>query len=228
MKKTVVTVALASLASFAPAQASETHDWSGIYGGLYVGSTKAEATWTGVDDNVSSLSADVDESYSGTAADLGGFLGLNFQSDQLLIGVEGNFGMFDSNETVHLDGSEGLDLTSQTESIGSVRARLGYALGESLFYATGGIAMSNFTQTWDDGGIAPQFEITPVEVEMKTGWVAGAGMEYAVTEQVSVRAEALYFDFGSKEGTAFGLDEVDTFEVKQTATSVLVGVAYHF
>lgn len=170
--------------------------------------------------------ANIDETISDTSGDFGGFLGFNQQSGNVVYGVEGAFSMFKSDESVLLDGSEGLDLTSETKNLGSIRARLGYATGNALVYVTGGAAFSSSTQTWDDDGFDGGDDLDPVDMKMDTGWVAGAGIEYAVTEAISIRAEGLYYDFGSQSGVTDGED--DTFKVKQTATSVRVGIAYHF
>lgn len=198
-----------------------------MYGGVYAGMTKSAADWTGVDDDFQFSSANIDDTVSASGGDFGGFIGLNWQNDQLVLGLEASYGAATADGTDQLDGAEGLDLSTEMKSIGSVRARVGYAAGQSLIYVTGGLAMGKNTQTWDEDG-SEQLNIGPVELETNSGWVAGGGIEYAVTENISVRAEGLYYDFGSKSGTASGLEETDTFKVKQTATSALIGIAYHF
>lgn len=65
-----------------------------------------------------------------------------------------------------------------TEAIGSVRLRAGVSFDRFMAYATGGAAFEDF----DD-----------------VGWVAGAGVEYAMTDQWVVGVEYLHYDFDSND-----------------------------
>lgn len=226
MHKVALTAALASLVTLAPAQAEETHDWSGLYGGVYVGMAKASADWTGEDTDVVAPNDDIDSTVSASGTDFGGFVGMNWQNENLVLGLEASYGIADASESDRLDGAEGLDLTTDTENLGSVRARLGFAMGEGLVYLTGGLAFAKSTQTWDDDGSVVDYN--PIDVETNSGWVAGAGVEFALTETISVRAEGLYYDLGSGSDAVTEPPESDSFEVDQTITSARIGVAYHF
>src|SRR5262249_16842293 len=70
--------------------------------------------------------------------------------------------------------------------VAHVRGRLGYALDRLLIYAAGGLAGADFdvkaNNGLDDGGHA-------------TGWSVGGGLEYAITDNVLVRAEFLHDDY---------------------------------
>ncbi len=65
--------------------------------------------------------------------------------------------------------------------------RVGYDAGDALIYGVGGGARAN-TSVGDD-----------------LGWVAGAGIEYKVRENVSVGAEYLYHKFDDFNGTGSDL-----------------------
>ena len=73
---------------------------------------------------------------------------------------------------------------------GSIRGRVGYAFDRALIYATGGIAF---------GGVSSSLT-TPTTFDTmpntRVGWTVGRGLEYAVTDNWSIRAEYRYTDFG--------------------------------
>lgn len=79
----------------------------------------------------------------------------------------------------------------------SIRGSAGFAINRALVYATAGVAFINSNGC---GALTPgavciansQFGGTRV------GWTAGAGLAYAVTQNLSVRGEYLYADYGSR------------------------------
>jgi outer membrane immunogenic protein len=81
-----------------------------------------------------------------------------------------------------------------------VRGRAGYAVGSSLFYATGGFAYGEVDTRIADlnpiltAGVTNDFSHT------RAGWTAGAGIEHAFTwlgPNWTAKAEYLYVDLGS-------------------------------
>jgi outer membrane immunogenic protein len=103
------------------------------------------------------------------------------------------------------------------DGMGTVRARLGYAIGNLLPFVTGGIAITD---------IEAVQAVTNSTVLYSA--VVGGGLEYAFNEQLSVKAEYLH---------VFENDElVDTFACSVNgchATDfsldiVRVGLNYHF
>jgi outer membrane immunogenic protein len=82
--------------------------------------------------------------------------------------------------------SEGAHL----DYLGTVRGRLGYAVGNILPYVTGGFAYGE-TTTYNIVGLGN-------ENNQRIGWTAGAGLEYAITHNLSFKTEYLYVDLGTK------------------------------
>ena len=76
---------------------------------------------------------------------------------------------------------------------GSVRGRLGFAVDRALFYATGGAAFGDLRNTYVNNvtGGYDQFSHTRV------GYTVGGGVEYAFTNNLSIRVEYRYTDYGS-------------------------------
>src|SRR5262249_25324241 len=71
----------------------------------------------------------------------------------------------------------------------SMRGRVGVAAGEWLFYATGGIARQFWRSDLAITGLAPGYGS-----DAEWSWVAGGGVEAALSKHYSVRLEYLYFD----------------------------------
>ncbi|ACB79014.1 porin [Methylorubrum populi BJ001] len=78
---------------------------------------------------------------------------------------------------------------------GTLRGRVGYAFDRWLVYGTGGFA-------YGGGSRSPYASAYPYTLPDTTrlGYAAGAGIEYALTDHVSVKVEGLYVDLG-KQGT---------------------------
>lgn len=200
------------------------YDWSGVYGGVFAGIGYTSSDWDGTDDDDTFEPVDIDESLNDTQAVLGALAGINFQHDQWVFGLEADIAWFDSDKNESLDGAEGLDITSEIELLGSVRARLGYAADRTMFYLTGGAAFADAEHTWDDDGDVDDAD--PVDVDLDFGWVAGAGIEHAWTDNLLVRLEGLYFDLGSEDAEVDHPFETDTFEVDQEIFVGRIGISY--
>lgn len=130
-----------------------------------------------------------------------------------------------------LDLVGGLPITTQArtelESYGALRLRLGYAMDSFLPYVTGGIAWARHEVTYSQdffglGGTDVR------ETKGHLGWVAGAGVEYALTKSFSVKAEYLYADYGSEtyRGDFLGLPLAESIDL--TSHSTRLGLNYRF
>jgi outer membrane immunogenic protein len=205
----------------------QTCDWNGVYAGVFAGIGCTSSDWDGVDTDTSAPFNDVDESLDDTVFVLGALAGINFQHDKWVFGVEADIAWFDSDEHERLDGAEGLDITSEIDLLGSVRARAGYAEDCTLFYVTGGLAFADTKHTWDDDGGA--VDLDPESVDLDFGWVVGAGIEQLWNDNWLVRLEGLYFDLGSEDGEALAQGvEADRFEVDQEIWVARVALSYKF
>ncbi|NIK46861.1 outer membrane protein [Variibacter gotjawalensis] len=106
---------------------------------------------------------------------------------------------------------------SEVDVWGTVRGRLGYAVGNALIYGTGGFAWAG--QEFQVGA-APALSNTHV------GWAAGGGLEYAFAPNWSAKVEYLYARFG-REDYDFGRF-VDPTRVNLELQTVRLGVNYRF
>ena len=120
--------------------------------------------------------------------------GYNFQMPSgLLLGVEADLtfpNYFTSNSIVGSLATPRSAVVEQWDYVGTVRGRVGYAANHWLLYATGGVAYAGerFVNTPTIGDIEKH-------IDVRLGWAAGAGVEYAFAPHWSVRLEYLYNRF---------------------------------
>ena len=190
----------APMMAAAPASTS----WDGLYLGASVG-----YSWGTVDDTLAS---------EGTGTLGGGFIGAqigyNFHlSDVVVLGIQG-----DLNWNNASTGPFALD-SDQSAKInwdGAVMARLGYDAGQFLPYVEAGVAFASVTDTETDGGSEGAFSAT------QTGWAAGIGVQYKLTDQLSANLEYRYSDYGR---AAFESDGDPT--IGTTNSTIRIGLDYH-
>ena len=193
--------------------------WQGFYIGAYAGALLGEGTFTYFRDTP----------LRGSAFVGGGTLGYNWQwTPTLVLGLEADFGYRGSlnSETV------GWNTPSATEAgvFGTARGRLGYAFAPHwLVYGTAGFAYgTDFAPT----SFTSQLPLTIGQLNsgttVRAGWTAGAGVEYAWSDKISVKGEYLYAelaDSGVAYSTNFG---VVPLNLRSAGHIVRGGVNYHF
>ena len=149
----------------------------------------------------------------------GGQAGCNLQFGDFVVGLEGDFEHFNSapqfaNYTNLLsDGVTPFTISQSvtTNWLATVRPRIGIAADRNLAYITGGVAFTRFsyTETYIDGFTATSTSIIASGAGIATvsnsftGWIAGAGWEYAFADHWTARAEYLYAKFPTT--TALGV-----------------------
>ncbi|WP_020177808.1 outer membrane protein [Methylopila sp. M107] len=147
---------------------------------------------------------------------VGGYAGYNYQFGEgsgAVIGIETDINY------ANIDGRRGNGAGARTKVSqdwnGATRARLGYAFDRFLAYGAAGVAYGD-----------RELKRTPGGRDSKTavGWTVGGGLEYAVTDNVALRGEYRYTDYGKDK---FNLGN---FSTKGSATEhrVMGGVAVKF
>ena len=76
---------------------------------------------------------------------------------------------------------------------GTARARIGYAPGNWLFYATGGFAWTFDQLTLSQFASGNSLQ----KYQWRTGWAAGAGAEFPISGHWTGKVEYLYTDYGA-------------------------------
>jgi outer membrane immunogenic protein len=223
MKKFVVAVAVSAFGLVGAASAADmptkapvykapsaptVYNWQGFYLGLHAG-----YLWSSTDVFDTGV---LIESNAKTNGFVGGLLaGYNWQADNWVFGLEGDFGW----SNAHGTGAAVLVANSNTydlEWTGHLRGRIGIVPGSSpiLIFVAGGAAFSRFAFT--DGETLEKTATT------YTGASIGAGIDYAVTNQILVRAEWLH-DFYSMSSNLIVLhDYTAKLKNADTARAALV------
>ena len=216
---TMVTASSAAdLYAKAPAHAAPVFNWTGFYVGVnagYGGGESAIITESPLGSGVLALKSN---GFLG-----GGQFGYNWQAGQFLYGFEADIQGTGVKSSLGLGGVVGGDAGTTVDYFGTVRGRIGFLPWERLVvYATGGLA---YGQTTTDSGV-------PLGRNTKLGWTAGAGFEYMIAPNWSLKTEYLYVDlgkdafnldqFGLPPGTGFSISEKTDMHV------VRAGVNYHF
>jgi len=91
---------------------------------------------------------------------------------------------------------------------GTVRGRVGYDFGHTLVYFTGGFAYAGIDQRVDTASVSvPTLQIFRENNGVRTGFVLGGGIEYALDRSWSIKGEYQYLNLGSDSltGEAVGL-----------------------
>jgi outer membrane immunogenic protein len=193
-------------AAYVPVQAP-VYNWGGVYIGANGGSSYM--TQAGTTNTITSSGASVGTgpaiSAWGFAA--GGQIGANFQMNQIVFGVEADADYLSNSTTVTVTDPSGLASAShqfQLDVLSTVRGRLGFAVDRILLYGTGGLAMGEYevtrTQLTGMAGTATPNTVENVS-DLRLGWVAGGGLEWAFSDNWTARAEYLYANLESVTDT---------------------------
>jgi outer membrane immunogenic protein len=125
---------------------------------------------------------------------VGGTVGYNWQFNNVVLGLEGDGSWADINGSTGgfgACGGGGGTCSAKLDALGTVRGRLGYAIGNVLPYVTGGLAVADLHGA-ENGSTAFGSGSSTV-----TGWTAGGGLEWMVVPHWSIKAEYLYTDLGN-------------------------------
>jgi high affinity Mn2+ porin len=163
-------------------------DWTGFYIGAHAGFGRGSSSAVLTDPAITATSGSFGGVIGGVQA------GYNVQlSSGIVLGAEADItfpNYLASNSIVNLLATPRSEVIEQLDYAGSLRGRIGYASGHWLAYATGGLAWAGerFVNT-------PAIGSEEKELNVRLGWAAGAGVEYAFAPHWSLRLEYLYSRF---------------------------------
>jgi len=152
----------------------------------------------------------------------GVYAGYNFSVGQHgVVGVDGDLAYNNQKDRQDIVSASGFTsaLESRLRWSGAVRARVGVAMDRVMPYIAGGVAFGGVKNAISTA----QFSATSSKT--LTGWTAGAGLEYAATDNTILRVEYRYTDFGKKDfdfGTGVNVHD------STKSNEVRLGVAYKF
>jgi opacity protein-like surface antigen len=220
-------------------RAAKAYDWTGVYGGFDGGYGWAESSGILTDATANPL----DPYNLGVRGPFAGALvGGNYQFNHFVVGAEADFqwgnlaanSQADSSYTTPAGSLPGgpFAISTTIKEFDSVRGRLGYAFDRFLIYGTGGWAWGNATTGYallgqlpfGVPGVSPGIFVNNAD---RSGWTAGAGLDYAFSKNVFGRIEYRYTDLGT---TSFLSAPTNSGESgnKVTMNDIRVGIAYKF
>jgi outer membrane immunogenic protein len=229
--------AFVTAAAVSPAAAqglrTEAADWSGRYATIFAGGLQSDGS-VRLDDNFGPLITldvenglfplDLQNTEVGLLGGIG--IGYNVQRDAFVFGVEADFALTDTrvdlrysridpNPNPIFNGVEtNTSYLTDFSNLASLRLRAGYATGQTLLYATGGLAAGRVTNRFtlelpnlvvpgliEDGYRSPDLTAEGT----RTGYIVGAGVEQRLAPTIGLRAEVMHFDLS--DVTIRGRDE---------------------
>ncbi|MGB6288181.1 MAG: outer membrane protein [Xanthobacteraceae bacterium] len=172
-------------AAVAPvAYAPPVYNWSGFYVGGNLGAGFADSSWT-------DPFTGAHNTFNKTGFIGGGQVGANWQINALVLGIEGHFDWTGLKGSGH--DSVGNTINTNTQWTSTVTGRAGVAFDRLLVYGKGGVAFAHYNDSLND-----IFGSTASASATRTGWTAGAGLEYAFAPNWSAKIEYDYLGFGSE------------------------------
>lgn len=197
--------------------------------GLYAG---INAGVGGFGSNVTDLDSDMFDGEGselnvfGNGGILGGQVGYNFNADRFVYGIEADFQGTTFSEETSIDGDHLAE--GSWNWFSTIRGRAGVAVGDALFYATGGVAFVNADFCGADGECETDGDEDLAFTKTLTGYTVGAGAEVKLTDRISVKGEYLFvdgLDFDKQYDVAFPEQKA---EFSTEAHIFRIGVNYAF
>ena len=208
------------------------YSWTGCYIGANVGAGSDRETFTNVNPN-RLPNFDLGSEHA-TGAMGGGQIGCDYQVGNWVFGAQGTLDATDFKGSNHVVPGPNdrqfpnvFDLSSRISWITTATARLGYAIQpQLLLYARGGAAWmrSDLNYSVTAMGITNTY----TGAETRTGWTAGAGLEYLMAANWSIFAEYSHMDFGSSTlNTTLSTDpSPEPIRISHRIDTVMLGLNY--
>jgi outer membrane immunogenic protein len=185
----------------------------------------------------------------------GGQAGYNWQTGAFVLGVETDFDGTTVSKSFNNTGAPfagpgaiaagllGDTITVNGKAslswLGTTRARLGFVAtpdNRLLIYATGGVAYGGGSANFSAFDAETGSFWTGNPSSTRVGWTVGGGVEYAITNNITIKGEYLYADLGSSSFSSIGNANVATFfpgvvvsgHIDYNASIFRAGINYKF
>lgn len=203
VRRVLAAAAVATVSLTSSTLAFAQYNWSGIYIGGHAGHKWSNVDWTHLSavPHFNPIGTNVDSfDLSGLIA--GGHVGLNYQMGSFVVGLEGAISGGKRGQSVTRPGTfSPNEIRHETRSLLTGAVRIGWAMDRALAYGKVGYASARTSISLTE---APFFDDTFSAGSRMRGWLIGAGIEWAVSDDIVVGVEYDYLDLESK--TFSGLD----------------------
>lgn len=194
--------------------------WQGFYLGVNAGygwgafSNNGGYSWGAFSDNADWVFG------KPTGGEVGVTGGYNYMfAPNFLIGAEADFDFAGINTTNAP--YPGLVSSGSLNDLFTLRGRLGYTVDRALFFVSGGFAGGRTAATLQSGWV----NFWGQQSSYQLGWALGAGVEYMVMPNLSLKAEYLFTSLGSDRFFDFS---PYALQISTNNSQVRAGVNYHF
>lgn len=179
------------------------YNWSGFYIGANGGwgFASGNSTVTTAGGLIGATTGTGTGSFNGGI--VGGQIGVNYQIDALVLGLEGDIDYSGQSRTDSFGCGVACTIseTIKIPWLATVRGRIGVAMDRVLLYGTGGVAFTNVSDNVGATGIGSLFSASSTN----TGWTGGAGVEVALGQNWTARAEYLYVQTNASLNGTLGI-----------------------
>ena len=164
----------------------------------------------------------------------GGQAGYNWQTGAFVLGVETDFDGSTVSKDFHFSstpfggpgifGGDVLNVNAKAslDWLGTTRGRVGFVVtpdNRLMIYATGGVAYGGGSSHFNVFDSANGLFFAGSPSSTRVGWTIGGGVEYAITNNITIRGEYLYADLGSNTINTVGNAAVTEFFPGSVATA---------
>ncbi len=162
----------------------------------------------------------------------GFFAGANYQLNRLVLGAEGDWqwsNLTGNNQVLAPLGAAGafpagpFTISTTVKDYASIRGRLGFAFDRFFAFGTAGWAWGNPLMSYALVGGAPFVN----RGGRATGWAAGVGVDYAITESVFARIEYCYTSLSTAGFVSATTNSAETAN-RVPISDLRAGIAYKF
>ena len=182
----------------APRYIEPAASWAGWYIGVHAG-----GAWQQSQEQTYGVS------FSKSSFIGGGQIGYNWQHGNFVFGLEGDISGLSGKHTGPVISSfEKAALQSQIRWLSTVRGRFGLAVGDTMAYATAGVAIGgvkNSLLNLEGTGINYSSSKT------KVGWTVGGGVEHMLNRNWTIGLEALFVELGKSSLAIPAIDKTTRF-----------------
>ncbi|MFZ0776751.1 MAG: outer membrane beta-barrel protein [Xanthobacteraceae bacterium] len=200
------------------------YNWTGFYLGGNVGAGLLSENMTPTGAAASTPGVPLHPSVVGLVG--GAQAGFDYQFSSVVVGVQASLSdsyLNGQNTQNDVDGFSQERMTSEPTWFASVTGRVGYAANTLLFYVKGGGAWMHINHVQDiliGGATAGTQSIS----DNRSGVVAGVGLEYALTENLSALFEYDFYDFGTETENFINTP----LAIRSDLHTLTVGLNYRF
>ncbi|MGB1221062.1 MAG: outer membrane protein [Alcanivoracaceae bacterium] len=214
MKKALLIAGSLALGS----QAALAGEWDGFYVGGGIAQTEYTNSYT--DRDYDWFGGTLEESTTRVTPSV--HVGYNMSNENVVFGIEADY----RQANMRTDTYYSFDVFKQDQfdSSMSARLRLGIASGNTLVYATAGVAQMETEHQWIEDDDVP--DSWPAFENDKTGQAIGFGIERKVGDTLSIRGE--WQRITLPHVTEFNIQRQHRFQVEDASESVGIGASFHF